>query len=123
MKVGMREPPEPIPLSLVLSRLADHLGHLEVVAKRLETAILHTLSERPIDRNTLTDLQGADLLVQSLDGLGQVLKHVSSKADPNTVVDMSDQLANLQLRDLALAISNPSYAGPHSKTEGEVELF
>ena len=61
--------------------------------------------------------------MEQLDGLSQVLKHVSSKADPNTVVDMSDQLANLQLRDLALAISNPSYSGPHSKTEGEVELF
>ncbi|MDG1116637.1 MAG: hypothetical protein P8N72_05875 [Flavimaricola sp.] len=119
----MRELSEPMPLPLVLSRLADHLGHLEVVGKRLETAILHALSERPVDRNTLTDLQGADLLVQSLDGLGQVLKHVSSKADPNAVVDMSDQLANLQLRDLALAISNPSYASPYSKTEGEVELF
>lgn len=121
----MREMPEqmPLPMPLVLSRLADHLGHLEAVGKRLETAILHLVSERPVDKNTLTALQGADLLVQSLDGISRVLKHISSNAGPEVVVDMSGQLDDLQLRDLALAISSPSYSGPQSKTEGEVELF
>ena len=119
----MREPPEPMPLPLVLSRLADHLGHLEVVGKRLETAISHSLGEGPADGNILAALQGADLLVQSLDGVGQVLKHVSSRVDPESVVEMADQLAALQLRDLALAISSPSDSSPQSNTAGQVELF
>lgn len=113
----------PVALAVVLARLSDHVSQLETVGRRLENAMQDSLGTTVVEGQTLAALQGADLLVQSMKGIGRLLAQISMEVAPDVSIEIGDHLATLQLRDLASAIADAPQETPSRAAGGEVDLF
>lgn len=113
----------PVALADVLARLSDHVSQLEDVGKRLENAVQDTLGTTVVGGDALAALQGADLLVQSLKGIGQLLSQISLEVAPDISIEIGDHLATLKLRDLASAIADTPQETHLRAVGGDVDLF
>ena len=93
----------------------------------MEDAIARTiLGEEPSTQTTLANLQGVDLMVQTLGELGAYLDAISSRLSPDPRVDVSAPIDQLSLRDLARKLSggaNQAVIDQRGDISGEVDLF
>lgn len=113
----------PVALAAVLARLSDQVSQLEDVSRRLENAMQDTLGTTVVEGEALAALQGADLLVQSLKAIGQLLAQISLEVPPDISIEIGDHLATLKLRDLAGAIADTPQETHLRAVGGDVDLF
>ena len=120
-------PAPPQPLGQLLRRVADELHVLQRDGRALEDAIGRSiLGEEPSTRETLENLQGIDLIVQTLNELGDYVGAMGEMVGDAAALDMSAPLARISLRDLARALSGGArrpIVDEAGRVTGEVDLF
>ena len=121
-----RRPIEPSARAL-LRNVAAELHALKLEGERLEHAIGHALlSDNPSTKETFANLQGIDLIVQTLGELGDYVEGLSSLVDGKEFVDVGSLVSGVSLRKLAVSLL---YGKPNSVdlsrglSSGDVDLF
>ena len=118
---------DPMPLSVLLTRVAAELHMLCHDGRAVEDAIGRAiLGEEPSTGQTLANLQRVDLIVQTLGQLGDYLGAVTGILEPDQVIDVNAPLSRINLRDLARNLAGGCLRpvlDENGRISGEVDLF
>lgn len=116
-----------LPLRLLLQNIAAELHALQRDGRNLENAIGHSiLGGSPSAGETLTSLQGIDLIVQTLGELGGYIDQLAMMTNDGDAIDVRAPLAKLSLRGLAENLSRVRRDDPLKIVRdagGDVDLF
>lgn len=116
-----------MPLQLLLRNFAAELHALQRDGRDLENAIGQSiLSGSASAGQTLSSLQGIDLIVQTLGELGDCMGQVAQMMQTEERLDMRVPLSGLSLRGLAENLSRKQIDDPMAPLRapgGDVDLF
>lgn len=119
--------PQATPVGVLIGRIALELHHLQAQGRRLEDAIGRAiLGEEPSTQDVIANLQGIDMIVQTLGELGNFLDNIQPGIPDGHDVETADALARVTLRDLANALSGglrQPTVDAQGRISGEVDLF
>ena len=119
--------PRATPVGVLIGRIALELHELQSQGRRLEDAIGRAiLGEEPSTQDVIANLQGIDMIVQTLGELGNFLDNIQPGIPDGQDVETADALARVTLRDLAHALSGglrQPTVDAQGRISGEVDLF
>ncbi len=111
----------------LLHNVATELRSMKIDGERLEHAIGQAiLSQDFSTRDALTNLQGIDLMVQSLGELGCYVEGLADLVDKGEIVDPVALFEGVKLRGLAINLLNGNSDTTEVSIEpscGDVDLF
>lgn len=119
----MRRAPETVlPLKDATGRASTELEALYERLERLEHALetVTQASSVALDRNSIGMLQELDMLRQSIGALADYLGQISLATDRTGMVDLSEALRGVPLRDMATRLGGQVKTAPRT---GHAELF
>ena len=115
------------PLSEFLRCIALELLVLQQDGRSVEDAIGRSiLGEEPTTQDVLRNLQGIDLIVQSLGELRVFLDFLNASLMNDDLIDASEVLGTMGLRELAYRLSSGTrqlVLDSSGQVSGEVDLF
>lgn len=111
-----------LPLSVATRRASDELEGLHARLERLEHGLDAVIvqSTQPFDTKSIGMLQELDMLRQSIGALADYLDQISAETDARGMVDVSQALDAVPLRDMAVRLAGRARS---SVNNGHTELF
>lgn len=104
----------------LLNRAAQEIGHCRTMVSTVEQAVEHLHHS-----GAYPDLQGIDLLHQTLDDIAVLLRELASTRSlaPLVIEDAEPLLMSLRLGAVRARLRNPQPEVGHTRREHDVEIF
>lgn len=111
-----------LPLKLATRRASDELEGLHARLERIEHGLDAVIghSTKSFDTSSIRMLQELDMLRQSIGALADYLEHISVATDANGMVNVSEALTAVPLRDMACRLGGQVDSAANG---GHAELF
>ncbi|MCR9275525.1 MULTISPECIES: chemotaxis protein [Mameliella] len=111
-----------LPLKLATQRASDELEGLHARLERLEHGLDAVISHstHAFDTKSIGMLQELDMLRQSIGALADYLDQISTATDANGMVNVSEALTAIPLRDMACRLGGQVNSAANG---GHAELF